>query len=68
MCIGSIDQHTGTTFGWEDMNVKRYWSNNSSDIYTKNHPNWKWSYTEGGVTYPMGVANGKWSHGDFILS
>lgn len=56
MCIGSMDQYTGTSPEWADLNVKGYFSNSSSNIYSPDHPNWSKLIT------------GNWRHGDFILS
>ena len=56
ICIGSMDYYTGTNPDWADMNIKGYFSNNSSQPYTENHPNWS------------SVVSGDWTHGDFILS
>lgn len=56
MCIGSIDQFTGTNPEWADLNVKGYFSNSSSNIYSPDHPNWS------------KLIAGDWQHGDFILS
>lgn len=66
MCIGSIDQYTGTNPEWADMNVRGYYTNNDTKIYTESHPNYK-AKPENRKQY-RGFMAGDWQHGDFILS